>query len=110
MKSNALAFLALATTALPAHGASPEFKVELFSNRIVKSISVEAPRQGIKACDPKFSSSCVELAPESKISCLADRGLRCQLNLPEQTFTGIRLESPQAFRLMATFLKTNEPT
>ena len=42
MKRLVLTFLALASVVLSALPASPDFRVELFSNRVVKALTLEA--------------------------------------------------------------------
>ena len=62
MKKLVLAFLALATAALPARPASPEFSVELFSNRVVKALTLEATEQSVNICGAKTDGPCLGAA------------------------------------------------
>ena len=61
MKTLVLAFLAMASATLTARPASPEFRVELFSNRVVRSLTLEATEQSLSICGAKTDGPCLVL-------------------------------------------------
>ena len=109
MKKLVLAFLALAAAALPARPASPEFRVELFSNRVVKALTLEATEQSVSICGAKTDGPCLVLPPTKKISCFADRLVHCRLEATDRSFTLLTVNSTAPFRIAPTFAKVNEP-
>ena len=109
MRKLVLAFLALAAAALPARPASPEFRVELFSNRVVKALTLEATEQSVNICGAKTDGPCLVLPPTKKISCFADRLVHCRLEATDRSFTLLTVDSTTPFRIAPTFAKVNEP-
>jgi stage II sporulation protein D len=102
-----LAFLALA--ALPARPASPEFRVELFSNQAVKGLILEATEQRVSLCGVKTDGPCLVLPPNKKVSCLADHLIHCRLEAADRSFMLLTVDSSAPFRVTPTFAEMNEP-
>jgi len=109
MKSLVFTFLTLASVALPALPARPDFRVELFSNRSVKALTLEAAEQGVTLCGVKADGPCWVLPPTRKIACFADRLVRCRLETTDRTFTLLTADCATPFRIAPTFFKVNEP-
>jgi stage II sporulation protein D len=109
MRKLLLASLALAAAALPTLPASPDFRVELFSHRVVKALTLEATGQSLNICGAKTDGPCWVLAPTKKVSCSADHLVHCRLDATDRTFTLLTVESSAPFRLAPTFAKVNEP-
>ena len=109
MRKLVLAFLALAAAALPAHPTSPEFTVELFSNRVVKALTLEATGKSVNICGAKTDGPCWVLPPTKRISCRADRLIHCRLESVDRRFTLLAVDSVTPFRIAPTFTKVNEP-
>ena len=109
MKRLVLTFLALASVALPALPASPEFQVELFSNRVVKALTLQATEQSVSICGAKTDGPCLVLPPSKKISCFADRFVHCRFEAADRSFTLLAVNSATPFRIAPTFAKADEP-
>jgi stage II sporulation protein D len=103
------AFLILATAALPARPASPDFSVELFSNRVVKALTLEATEHSVNVCGAQTDGPCLVLPPTKKISCFEDRLVHCRLGATDRSFTHLTVDSTTPFRITPTFTKGNEP-
>jgi stage II sporulation protein D len=100
MRKLVLTALALAATAARlAAGASPEFRVEVFSHAAVKSLTLEADRGPIKLCGAKSDGPCLTLPPTKIISCAEDRGIVCPFNAKDWRFTFLQADSPAPFRI-----------
>jgi stage II sporulation protein D len=98
----------LTALALPARSASPQFRVELFSNRIVKALTLEGREQSIRICGAKTDGPCFVLPSNMQLSCLADVDVQCRLGEKDRRFTLVTASAPMPFRIALTFLKTNE--
>jgi stage II sporulation protein D len=109
MNKLVLAILALSAAALPAHPAGPEYSVELFSNQIVKALTLEATQQSLKICGGKTDGPCWVLPSARKISCLADRLVHCRLEAADRSFAFLTVNSITPFRIVPAFAKLNEP-
>ncbi len=99
MKTLALTVLALGTAVNLAAGASPEFRVELFSHAALKSLTLEADREPIRLCGAKSDGHCLTLPSKRTISCTEDRGIVCRLDATIQHFSFLQADSPTAFRI-----------
>jgi len=104
-----LPLLAFMAAALPARPASPEFRVGLFSNRVVKALTLEATEQSVNICGSKTDGRCLVVPPTRKISCFADRLVHCRLVATDRSFTLLTVDSPTPFQMAPTFAKVNEP-
>ena len=110
MKRLVLTFLALASAALPALPASPEFMVELFSHGVVKGLTLQATEQSVSICGAKADGPCLVLPPTKKISCFADRFVHCRFEAADRSFTLLAVTSAIPFRIAPTFAKAYEPS
>jgi stage II sporulation protein D len=108
MKRLALALVGLVATALPARPASPEFRIELFSGRVVKNLTIEAGQQSANLCGLKSDGPCVLLEPSQKIVCYADRLVHCRLAAASRSFTLLTVSSAGPFHLAPSFAGSNE--
>jgi stage II sporulation protein D len=102
MKTLLFIFLVLAAS-LPAHPASPEFRVELFSKRALKALTLEAMGRSLNICGAKTDGPCLVLPPTKKISCFADRLVHCRLDRTDRNFTLLAVDSTTPFRIAPTF-------
>jgi stage II sporulation protein D len=109
MRNLVLAFLALAGAALPARPASPDFRVELFSNRVTKALTLEAMEQGVNICGAKTDGPCLDLLPNKRISCFANRPIPCRLDATARRFTLLTVNSTTPFRITPTFAQVYDP-
>jgi stage II sporulation protein D len=109
MKTLVLTFLALASVVFPASPASPEFQVELFSNRVVKALTLEATNQNVSLCGSKADGPCLVLPPTQKISCFADQAVHCRRDTADRTFTLLLVNSTTPFRISAADSDVNHP-
>ncbi len=105
MRKLVLVLLALAAAARPA---TTGFKVELFSNRGVKALTLEAAERSVNICGGKTDGPCLVLPGNNKISCFADGLVHCRLQTTERSFTVLTVQSTSPFRLTPTFAKMNE--
>jgi stage II sporulation protein D len=103
-----LAILAFVATALPARPASPEFRIELFSRRVVKNLTIEAGKQNANLCGTRSDGPCEPLGPSQKAVCYADRLVHCRLAAASRDFTVLTVSSAGPFRLTPSFSGTNE--
>jgi stage II sporulation protein D len=110
MRRLVLTFLALASAAIPARPASREFRVELFSNHVVKALTLEATQQSVSICGARTDGPCLVLPPTKKISCFADRFVHCRFEATDQSFTHLAIDSATPFRISPTFAKADEPS
>jgi stage II sporulation protein D len=108
MNRLALALLGLVATALPARPVSPEFRIELFSRRVVKHLTIEAGQQSANLCGLKGDGPCVPLEPGQEIVCYADRLVHCRLAAASRSFTLLTVSSAGPFRLAPSFAGANE--
>jgi stage II sporulation protein D len=108
MNRLALALLGLVATALPARLASPEFRIELFSGRVVERLTIEAGQQGADLCGFENDGPCVPLEPGHRVVCYADRLIRCRLAAASRNFTALTVSTAGSFRLTPTFSGANE--
>jgi len=108
MNRLALALLGLVATALPARPASPEFRIELFSGRVVKPLTIEAGQQSANLCGLKGDGPCVLLEPGQKTVCYADRLVHCRLAAASRSFTLLTVSSAGPFRLAPSFAGADE--
>jgi stage II sporulation protein D len=108
MNRLALALLGLVATALPARPASPEFRIELFSGRVVKNLTIEAGQQSANLCGLKSDGPCVPLEPGQKTVCYANRLVHCRLAAASRSFTLLMVSSAGPFRLAPSFAGANE--
>ena len=99
MKTLVLTFLAMASATLTARPASPEFRVELFSNRVVRSLTLEVTDQSLSLCGAKTDGPCLVLHSSQKISCFADRTVHCRHDTSDRTFAFLTVNSPTPFRV-----------
>jgi stage II sporulation protein D len=109
MKKFVLVFLTLAAAALPARPASPDFRVQLFPNRVVIALTLQATEESVSICGSKTDGPCWVLPPTKKISCLADRHVHCRLDAAHRSFALLTIDSTTPFRMAPTFAKMNEP-
>jgi stage II sporulation protein D len=110
MKRLVLTFLALASVALPALPASPELRVELFSNRVVTALTLQATEQSVTICGAKTDGPCLVLPPTKRTSCFADRFVHCRFEAADRSFTHLTIDSATPFRISPTFAKTDKPS
>lgn len=109
MRELVLAFLALIAGALPARSANPEFKVELFSNHIVKTFTLEGNEQDVNICGAKTDGPCSVLPPATKASCSAYQLIHCRFDSKDRSFTLLQVDSAAPFHVSAAFANTREP-
>ncbi len=109
MKTLLLTFLALTAGVLPALAASPDFKVELFSHRIVNALTLEAREQSVTLCGAKTDGPCLVLPPATKISCFTHHFVQCRYGTTDRNFTFLTIDSGASFRIAPTFSKMTEP-
>jgi stage II sporulation protein D len=109
MKTVVFTFLALASAVVPALPASTNFKVELFSHRVVNALTLEAAEQDVNSCGAKTDGPCLVLPLSKRISCFADRMVHCRLDAVDQSFTLLTVDSATPFRIAPTFANVNEP-
>ena len=109
MKTLVLTFLALTSAALRSFPASPEFTVELFSRRVVKTLTLEALEHSVTLCGSKADGPCLVLPPTRKISCFANRLVQCQFETTNRSFTHLTVNSRAPFGIAATFARVDEP-
>ncbi len=109
MKSPVLTLLVLTSVALPAFPASPDFKVELFSHRVLNALTLEAREQSVTLCGAKTDGPCLVLPPTRRISCFAHHLVQCRSGTTDRNFTFLTVDSGAPFRLAPSFIKGNEP-
>jgi len=108
MKTLVLTFLALASATLTARPASPDFRVELFSNRVVRSLTLEATHQSVSLCGAKMDGPCLVLHSSQKISCFADRTVHCRRDTADRTFALLTVDSIALFRITPAPANVND--
>ncbi len=108
MKTLLLVVLLPAWAALPALPASPDFMVEMFSNRAVSALTLEATQQGVRICGAKTDDPCLVLPPAKKVSCRADRLIHCRFEATDRTFTRLTVDSATPVKITPTFTQGNE--
>ena len=97
----------LLSSALPA---DPEFRVELFSNRSVKSIVLQPTKEGLRIGGSNADGPSQLLPPNHKMSCNADRVIQCRVDSEIRTFTRLAIDSATPFSLTPTLARVNPPT
>ena len=108
MRRRALAILFIATVARPTYAASADFRVELFSHKVVKAFALEGTDQSLTLCGAKSDGPCWTLQPRKQIFCRAERLVRCRLEATERNFTLLEIHSAAPFRLAPTFANRME--
>jgi stage II sporulation protein D len=109
MRKFVLAFFFLVAAELPAPSASPEFRVELFSNRVVKALTLEATEHSVKICGAKTDGPCLDLPPTKQITCFAGRLVHCRWEAADRNFSLLTIDSPAPFPIAPTYAKLHEP-
>ncbi len=110
MKKLILALLALSWASFPSRAETPNFRIELFSNRVVKSLSVQATRQSVKLCDAKSEKRCVLVPPGQSTTCLADGIVRCRFGGSNPRFARLVINSAAPVRVVPSFDGKNGPS
>jgi stage II sporulation protein D len=108
MNRLALAVLTLVVSTRPARPASSELRIELFSGRVVKRLTIEAGQQSVNLCGLKGDGPCVTLEPGQKIVCSANRLVHCRLAAASRGFRILTVSSAGSFRLAPSFAGANE--
>lgn len=103
MKTLVFTFAALACSSAWALPADSDFRVELFSHRVVKSLTLQGAEKSITLCGAKADGPCRVLPPSERIVCNAARSVRCRYQDVERSFATLTLQSATAFRLIPTF-------
>jgi len=101
------AFLALAAAGPNPRPVSPEMRVELFSNRVVKALTLEATEQSVNICGAKGDGPCWALLPAQKFSCFNDGLVHCRTEAKDRSFRLLTVTSPAPFPMNVTFDKVN---
>ncbi|HXW15285.1 MAG TPA: SpoIID/LytB domain-containing protein [Terriglobia bacterium] len=109
MKTLVLILLALAPAAIPALQASPDFRVELFSNLVVTSLTLQATDQSVSICGSKTDGPCLVLPPTQKISCFSDLSIHCRRDTADRALTLLTINSTTPFRISPAIAKLNDP-
>jgi len=109
MKTLILTFLALVWVEPSAFAASPDFRVELFSNHSVKSLTLEAAEQSVTLCGAKLDGPCLVLSPSKRIVCSADGEIHCRLVTTDRSFAFLSADSSAPFRVTPAFPNLNNP-
>ncbi len=103
MKSLAFYILATWFVASPARGTPAELKVELFSSRVVKSITLAAAADGAALCGIQ-GKPCLSLASgETAICARAGAAIRCHSPEATRQFRRLLVTSSSPFRATLTF-------
>jgi len=108
MKTLVLTFLVVASVARPALPANPDFRVELFSHRVVKALTLENAGQAVTLCGAKTDGPCLVLPLARRISCSADRMIHCRFAEADRNFTLLKVDSATPFRVAPTFANVHE--
>ena len=103
MKTLVFTFVALVCSSASALPANSDFGVELFSLRVVKSVTLQGVEKSITLCGTKADGPCWVLPPSERIVCNADRSVRCRYQNVERSFATLTLLSATSFRLIPTF-------
>jgi stage II sporulation protein D len=108
MKTFVLTLLAVASLAPPGFPARQDFRVELFSHRVVNALTVEAVGQAVTLCGSKTDGPCLVLPPPKGITCSADRMVHCRSEGVDRTFAHLNVESIIPFRAVPTSANGHE--
>src|ERR1035441_4731565 len=108
MKTLLLSVFFPAWTAPPALSANPGFTVEMFSNRALKALTLEATQQPVRICGAKTDGPCLVLPPGKNASCFADRLLQCRFEVTDRSFTVLAVNSATLMKMTPTFAGGNE--
>jgi len=102
MKELILVILCWTAAEVPARPASLQFKVELFSKRNVRALTLETAGTNLNLCGTT-EGHCWELSPATRISCFADRLIHCRSGATSRDFSLLTVDSAQPFSLTPTF-------
>jgi len=97
------AFLAIAAAAQPSRPETPQFTVELFSNKMVEAVTLKAAKYHLKLCGRGQDGACSVLAPGNTAVCRAGRLVQCQAEGLHRSFAVLTLSSPHAFEFESSF-------
>jgi len=107
MKQPLLALLVVMVSAPAVASPGREFRVELFSHRHVIALTIETLNQQVSVCGAKTDGPCLQLQPDGRVSCFADRLVNCRAGSTKRSFAQLTIDSP--IRLVPTFAAPNEP-
>lgn len=102
MKSLALALMGLAAASLPARAANPEYRVELFSGKVVKVLTIAARQPIVNLCGLKGDGPCKLLKSGQSAACYADGMVRCRAQTASWNFTQLIVSAAGPFLLTPT--------
>ncbi len=109
MKKLGLILLSLVATSLPARPATPEFTVELFSTKVIKTLSIEARQQNVSLCGLKSDGPCKLLRSGEKAACSADQVVRCRSQGASWNFTQLTASAAGPFVVTPSLAVAKEP-
>ena len=109
MKILMFAFLVLTSAVRPAVPASQSFRVEVFSHRVIKALTLEATEQSVTLCGVKSDGPCLVLPPAKPAYCFVDRGIHCRFESADRSFTLLIVDSATPIRIVPTFANLHDP-
>jgi stage II sporulation protein D len=108
MKRLALALVSLVATSLSARAVNPELRVELFSGKMVKSLTITAKQSSVNLCGLKTDGPCKLLKAGQNVVCYADRRVRCRMPWATWNFTQLTVTANGLFLLTPSLAGAKE--
>jgi stage II sporulation protein D len=109
MKPLVLACLILPSLLSSAFPSEPEFRVDLFSNRSIESITLRPAKEGVKICGSNVAGPCLLLPFGHQMVCYADRLVHCRVDLKDRTFTRLTVDAAVPFAITPAVADENHP-
>ena len=99
MKRLVLALVGFMASGVPARAMNPEFTVELFSGKTVRTVTIAPGQSSVILCGLKGDGPCKLLESHQSAVCYADRIVRCHAQAANWTFTQLSVSAAGLFLL-----------